>query len=136
MSANAIGRYLPFATEIKPRIAERAPLRERRATVRTSLHWPILLRHRQTEILESITENISSQGFYCYSHTPVASGELLLCSLTVPTHDPSGTNEKVMLECHVRVVRIEAATSDGLYGLACRIEDYRLACGDSPRYLS
>lgn len=136
MSANAIGRYLPFSAEMKPRIAERAPLRERRATVRTSVHWPILFRHSQHEMIESVTENLSSQGFYCFSQTPVASGELMLCSLTVPTHDPSRTNERVILECNVRVVRSEAPTADGLYGLACHIEDYRLACGESTRFLT
>jgi hypothetical protein len=136
MSANAIGRYLPFASEMKPRIVERAPHRERRATVRTSVHWPVLFRHTQHEMIESVTQNLSSQGFYCFSQMPVASGESMLCSLTVPTHDPSGSSERVILECNVRVVRLEEPTSDGLYGLACRIEDYRLAAAESTRFLS
>jgi hypothetical protein len=124
MSANAIGRYLPYAAGVRPHAHERALDRERRTSVRTAVRWPILFRHRQSETVESVTENLSSQGFYCYSHTPVAFGEPLVCWLTVPTHDPSGNMGKLVLECRVRVVRSDAASADGKYGLACRIEDY------------
>ena len=124
MSANAVGKYLPYTASPKAYNGAATHERERRATVRTSLHWPVVFRHRQTQTLESVTENLSSQGFYCLSQFPVPSGESLLCWLTVPTHDPSGAKEKIVLECEVRVIRSEAA-AEGLYGIACRIEDYR-----------
>jgi hypothetical protein len=132
MSANPIGKYLPLTAVARPRRADRADDRERRASIRTSLHWPVLFRHRHSQTMESVTENLSSQGFYCFSQTFVASGEMLLCWLTLPTHDPSGTNGKIVLECDVRVVRSEAAPTDGLYGIACHIEDYRFSSGQMP----
>jgi hypothetical protein len=132
MSATAIGKYLQFSTAAKPRAAERVLHRERRATVRTSVHWPILFRHGHAELYDSVTENLSNQGFYCFLQSPVSLGEMLLCSLTVPTHDPSGANEKIVLECNVRIVRSDIPTEDGLYGIACLIEDYRFCCTDSP----
>jgi hypothetical protein len=131
MSANAIGKYLPFSPDMRPRVSDRPHQRERRASVRTALHWPVLLRHKHLEPLESVTENLSSQGFYCLAQTPLTSGETLQCWLTVPTHDPSGVRERVVLECTVRVIRSEAAPINGLFGIACRIEDYHFAAPES-----
>jgi hypothetical protein len=130
MSAKAIGQYLPFVGSSNPAVVDRVHQRERRIRVRTKVHWPVVFRYRHGEALESVTENLSSQGFYCLSQTPIPSGEALLCWLTVPTHDPSGVKGTVMVECHVRVVRSDAPTAEGLYGIACRIEDYRLACSE------
>jgi hypothetical protein len=121
MSANAIGRYLPLVAT--PKAPNYAP-RERRMSVRTAVRWPVVFRCGRPEPLESVTENLSSQGFYCFSQTPIALGEVLMCRLTVPTYDPSRTNEHTVLECNVRVIRSEAVRADGLYGIAFRIEDY------------
>ena len=93
------------------------------------MRWSVLLRHRH-ESLESVTENLSSQGFYCFSRMPIAPGEVLECWLTIPTYDPTAERATVILECRVRVLRSEGASEEGPYGLACRIEDYHLACGD------
>jgi hypothetical protein len=121
MSANAIGKYLPFAAP--SRVPGSFP-RERRTSVRTAVHWPVAFRNGRQEPIESITENLSSQGFYCFFQTPIASGEMLMCRLTVPTYDPFRKNENTVLECNVRVIRSETATAEGLYGIAFQIEDY------------
>ena len=112
MSANAIGKYLPFTASPKVHNGTATHERERRATVRTSLHWPVVFRHRQTQTLESVTENLSSQGFYCLSQFPVPSGESLLCWLTVPTHDPSGAKESIVEYTHGLAVNFAKKGAD------------------------
>jgi len=130
MSAKAIGQLPPFVNFVKPEGHDPIRHGERRRRVRARVRWTVLFRQRHGEALESVTENLSSQGFYCLSQTPIASGEVLPCWLTIPTYDPSAEQATVILECRVRVLRSEAGSSAGLYGLACRIEDYHLACGD------
>ena len=66
--------------------------------VRTKVRWPVVFRRRNGESLETTTENLSSRGFYCLSQTPIARDELLVCWLTMPTHDPSGAFGTALLE--------------------------------------
>jgi hypothetical protein len=75
--------------------------------------------------LETVTQNLSSDGFYCRIGTPFVAGERLECAFSVPAHHPN-TTEQMLLECKVRIVRVEEPDENGLYGIGCRIEDYRL----------
>ena len=75
--------------------------------------------------MQSVTQNLSSSGFYCLSRTPLTPGESLLCTLTMPTYDPKSRERTISLECRASVMRAEA-TAEGLFGIACRIEDYHL----------
>ena len=98
---------------------------ERRMRFRTRLHWEVRFFHPGLlNILETVTQNLSSGGFYCLAETPLVPGELMTCSLKLPAHHPSGGEQAVSLECKVRVIRVEARDADGLYGMGCRIEDY------------
>jgi len=111
--------------------AERA---ERRTRVRTKLHWPVLFFPRGTaEAVGSITQNLSSSGFYCHSRIPITPGESLHCVLTIPSHDPSGHEKARLLECRVRVTRVEPGLTEDTFGIACQIQDYHLAVGEDPR---
>jgi hypothetical protein len=134
MSAKALRNYSPLETAVgssaRPADFERVQPLERRSSVRTKVHWPVLLRYRSSESVESVTENLSKQGFYCLSQVPIPPDEPLLCWLILPTHDPTGKRTSVVLECDVRVVRSDPGVRDGLFGLACRIDDYRLAHRD------
>jgi hypothetical protein len=130
MSAKVLVQYAPFMSAGKPAIHDRVPHRERRRRARTNLHWPVLFRYHRADPVASVTENLSSHGFYCLSQTPFTSGELLLCWLTVPTHDPSAAKGTMQVECNVRVVRSEATSEEGLFGIACRIEDYHFGGGE------
>ena len=101
---------------------------ERRKRVRTQVHWTILLfRENTSKAVTTITQNLSSSGFYCLSRSPFSLGEQLLCSLEVPTHDPLGKERSLPLECRARVVRVEPEPGNGRYGVACQIEDYHFA---------
>ena len=99
---------------------------ERRKRIRMQIHWPVLLIQQGTMgVLETVTENLSSDGFYCHSIVPLTSGQLIGCTLRVPAHHPTNSGEMLSLECKVRVVRVESLDGPGSYGIGCRIEDYR-----------
>ena len=104
---------------------------ERRKRVRTRVHWRVLFfREGAAEAVESLTQNLSSSGFYCLSKAPFACGDPLICVLEVPTHDPPGSGRTLDLDCRVRVVRSESVGQDGTFGIACLIEDYRFPALD------
>ena len=126
MSANPLELISAFVGIAKPASMGRGIQPERRKRVRTMVHWPVLFfRENAGEAVESVTRDLSSSGFYCLSKAPFVCGEPLICALKVPAHDPLGTERVLALECRVRVVRCEPTSSDGLFGIACCIEDYR-----------
>jgi PilZ domain len=105
-----------------------ADRQERRKRVRTQVHWTILLfRETTSKAVATITQNLSSSGFYCLSRSPFSLGEQLFCSLEVPTHDPLDKGRTAPLECRARVVRVEPERGNGRFGIACQIEDYHFA---------
>jgi PilZ domain len=104
---------------------------ERRMRVRTMLHWPIMFfRNGSGEAVESVTQNLSSSGFYCHSRVAITPGESLHCALTIPSHDPSGHEKARVLECRVRVTRVEPGLTEHTFGIACQIQDYHLAVAE------
>jgi PilZ domain len=99
---------------------------ERRRRPRTLVHWPVLLfREHGDEVIETTTQNLSSCGFYCLLGSSVSAGESLFCRLHVPLPEAPRRKSFGVLECRVRVTRTEPALAEGLFGVACRIEDYR-----------
>jgi hypothetical protein len=97
--------------------------RERRRRVRADVHWVVrLVRHPSRAPIESVTDNISSEGFHCQCGEPFVPGEFLECMLLVPTHNAQ--RECLGLRCLVQVVRLESPTADSRWGIGCHIEDY------------
>jgi hypothetical protein len=47
--------------------------------------------------------------------------------LHVPARDPEDDSRCVPVPCWVRVVRVEKLAETGLYGVACRVENYHFA---------
>jgi hypothetical protein len=100
-------------------------VRERRRRARVQVHWPIrFVRPGTVEIVETVTHDLSSDGFYCMANTAFVPGEIRECTLGVPMHNPDKDRVRPVL-CRVRVIRVEALAEGGFYGLGCRIEDYR-----------
>ena len=125
MHVNAPVRFMAQLRAKDP--AESVVVPERRKRPRTSVHWPIQLsRAGMSAAIRTTTQNLSNSGFYCLSASPMTPGESLVCRLTLPAHDPRREEETITLECTALVMRAEA-TADGLYGIACRIEEYHLA---------
>src|ERR1022692_952434 len=63
--------------------------RERRRRVRADVHWAVrLARHvgRTPVEIESVTDNLSTGGFYCRCDESFVPGEFLECMIFVPTH--------------------------------------------------
>lgn len=128
MSVNPLELFAAYGALNHSAQAEKPVSVERRRRARTRLHWPVLLfRNYMGKAVESETRDLSSDGFYCLTNTPFTPGELLMCTIKVPTHDPNGKHLERNLECRVRVVRVEAQDASGAMGIACLIEDYHLA---------
>ena len=101
-------------------------VRERRRRARVQVHWPLcFIRPGVTEVVETVTHNLSSDGFYCLANTAFVPGEIRECTLGVPVHHPNSGDRVLPALCRVRVIRVEALGEDGSYGVGCRIEDYR-----------
>ena len=95
------------------------------------MHWPIVLfRQGSSEVIESVTQNLSSNGFCCHSETLFAPGEVLVCAIKFPSYDPSGHGRPGVLECRVHVERAEPDETGNFYRIACHIQDYRLLVGE------
>ncbi len=125
MSANPTELFSGYEVLAKPLNGNSTLRVERRKRARTRVHWPVLFfRQHTTDAVESVTQNLSSSGFYCLLTVALLPGEYLACVLTIPSHDPIDGHQTRTLECKVRVVRAEPVP-EGLFGVACRIEDYR-----------
>ena len=128
VSANPLELFSVYGSFGRPAELQHTPLCERRNRARTRLHWPVLLfRKHLADAIESLTRDLSSEGFYCTSRKGLTPGEVLTCILKVPTHDPNGKQSERSLECRVRVTRVERQEEEDLFGVACRIEDYHFA---------
>src|SRR6266849_681746 len=104
---------------------------ERRKRKRVALHWPVrLFRGQAAASVESITENLTSNGFYCVSREPFQIGERLECIIAIPSGSFGYSGSPICLKCRVRVTRVEDG-SDG-FGLGCYIEDYDLLVNAKP----
>ena len=107
-----------------------AAFSERRKRKRVPLHWPVrLLRKPGNTPVESTTEELSSEGFYCIIKEPFKRGVRLQCQIVIPGKSLGLPESSIRLQCHVTVKRVELVGSG--YGLGCQIEDYSLVT-DSP----
>jgi len=99
--------------------------RERRKRKRIALHWPVrLYRTSGSPSIDSTTENLSSNGFYCESTEPFQLGDQLHCIIAIPAGAFGYSDTRVRLQCRVRVMRVESHRDR--FGLGCCIEDYEL----------
>src|SRR5581483_1764702 len=100
---------------------------DRRKRVRTKLCWALeVYSERSAVSVQSKTEDLSSSGLYFLSPIAFGCGESLIGRLTTPTHDPSGRELTLTLECRLRVIRAAARGDTGSFGVGCQIEDYHL----------
>jgi len=81
--------------------------------------------------VKTVTQDLSSDGFYFLAATPLVPGEMLSCTLTVPAYHPDDHSRTIPIDCQVRVVRVEALAQVGMYGIGCHINEYRVNAGRS-----
>jgi hypothetical protein len=116
-----------------PNVGTKDPALERRRRTRTRVHWRLhFWGGPLTEALETVTQDLSSDGFYCFSRIPFIPGEQLICMLRIPAHRLDRSDQGAELECQVQVVRVDPVSEDGDFGIGCKIEDYRLTRNVSP----
>jgi len=117
---------LPSDVEM-PESPEKARSLNRRKRTRAQLHWPLSFALTGTaESVQTITQDLSSDGFYCIANARFVPGEARHCTLLVPTHHPGGENSPLHVLCKVRIIRVEVTGERGFYGVGCQIMDYRL----------
>ncbi len=99
------------------------PINERRRRTRLDMHWPVsLTRKGWPALIRATTENISSDGFYCLCREAFLVGEQLECLLSIPPHAREEDAPWLVLECKIRVVRVEAQRDQ--FGVGFHIESY------------
>ena len=113
---------------MKPSAEVEMPLlRERRRRLRADVHWAVsLLGCSSRGPIESVTDNLSSDGFYCRCDELFVAGEFLECIISIPAHSRNGHPECLALRCLVQVVRVELLAAGGRCGIGCHIEGYRV----------
>jgi hypothetical protein len=104
---------------------------ERRTRSRLKLAIPVVLfRPEEADRVETKTEDISCDSFYCISDRQFSPGDLLECELIIPGDELSSVPEQALcLCCRVRVVRVVARGLHVGFGVACRLEDYTISRG-------
>ena len=105
---------------------EKSVIHDRRKRNRAQVHWPLSFSLSGTrESVQTMTHNLSSDGFYCVANARFVPGETRDCMLAVPTHYPHNGAPALPVLCKVRVIRVEVKDDDGSYGVGCQITDYR-----------
>jgi hypothetical protein len=94
---------------------------DRRKRARVALHWPMrLFRQSGEPPIESLIENLSSEGLYCITSEPFKSLDRLQCEIIIPA--TLGSESPIVLKCRLTIRRVEHLRN--YFGLGCHIEDY------------
>jgi hypothetical protein len=102
---------------------------DRRCRPRLRLALPlVLIRSGDTDRIETTTEDVSCDSFYFVSDRPFSPDDLLECELLIPGDGVSSVPEDdLCLRCGVRVIRVEERGPQAGFGVACRLEDYKVS---------
>ena len=104
--------------------AEGGPDRRRHPRLRLS-YLLRLFRPGHSAGIETKTEDLSCDGFYCISDHPVLPHEKIECELLIPgpqVGDPWESD--LVLRCRAEVVRLVPDALASRFGVACRLEGY------------
>jgi len=113
---------------MKPTNGMLGPAVERRKRPRAALRWTVLVtRGSSRHPMETTTINVSADGFYCLLPEAVAAGERVDCTIRIPAHKQDRIDAALCLQCRAQVLRVENYGVPGIFGVACRIEDYTVA---------
>ena len=112
--------------------SERRPDADRRSRPRIPVRWTVYIRRRGCPgLVEAETRNISTRGLYCISGETFQPGEMLDCTLEVPTYEP-GTPDAVMyLVFTAKVLRAEPVHTQE-WGIGCVFDNYSVSILRSP----
>lgn len=103
---------------------------DRRKRQRVPLHWSVqLARKAGSQTVETVTENLSSEGFFCIAREQFKQGERLKCVI-ITDEILDSADSRIRVHCDVTVRRVEELTEG--FGIGCHIEDYSILTGLSP----
>ena len=112
----------------------------RRASARCKLSYRVRLHiPGEPSWTPAVTNDVSSEGFYCTSAHPFRPHAQLDCEIVIPTGGAGPappavvSRSQLVLRCRVEVVRLVARGLDPGYGIACRIEHYNVDERDPAR---
>jgi hypothetical protein len=102
---------------------------DRRYRPRLKLAFPLVLfRSGEADRIETITEDVSCDSFFCVSDHPFSPDDRLECELLIPGDKLSSVPEDdLRVRCRARVVRVVARGLHLGFGVACRLEDYTIS---------
>lgn len=101
---------------------------DRRRRPRLRLTYPLRL-HRpgDTSQIETKTEDISCEGFFCITDHMFSPREFLECELVILGAELREPLERDMvLRCRAEVVRVVPRAGETVFGVACRLADYTI----------
>lgn len=106
---------------------------ERRRRIRRQAKWPVSIwAPNTTAPVETFTTDLSSDGFHCLSPVPLEPDEIVASTLTIPEISIQPGGPRRVLECQVRIVRLEPPNKDGDFGIGCRIENFHIRTAARP----
>jgi len=104
---------------------------DRRKRRRFLAQWHVQLCSAAEKIVDALTKDVSSGGFYCRSPRAFSLGERLTAVLEMPS-TVVDRQSALVLSCDVYVLRVEALLNDCGWGIALKIVDYSLVRAENP----
>jgi len=100
---------------------------ERRTQPRTNLRLPVFLISPDRAIpVHTQTEDLSMEGFFCYTQELFAPGQRLRFLLLLPTARKDAQSRAMYLLGTAEVTRVSAGSSGTDFGVGCRLSEYRV----------
>ena len=101
---------------------------DRRRRSRLRLTYPLrLYRPGEVSRIETKTQDISCEGFFCITDRVFSPSEFLECELVIPSAELGQPLERDMiLRCRAEVVRVVQQGGETAFGVACRLADYTI----------
>lgn len=110
---------------------------DRRRRPRLMLAYPVrLFRVGYGSRVETRTENISCEGFYCITESFFSPGEKLDCELVLTSESARPFDDIIILRCRAEVVRVERDHESATFGVGCRVGEYTVECQSVPLILN
>lgn len=101
---------------------------DRRHRPRLKLTYPLhLYRAGEAFRTETTTEDLSCEGFFCFTDSLFSPTETLECELLIPAEEQGEQAEHdILLHCRAQVVRVVLQADNVTFGVACRLSDYTI----------
>ena len=100
---------------------DRWDLQERRKRARVAVRWTVYLaRKTDSHPFETVTHDLSSDGFYCYVPEPILPGELLETTIVIPSHHDG----PLCIKGYSQVIRLDNIGAS--FGIGCQIREYNI----------